>query len=518
VNEGRGTDNAEKRRKRDRPLVGCPVKMRHADVNGIKIAYGVRGSGPPLVLIMGYRLSSLAWPLDFIDALAERFTVVLFDNRGTGTSEKPTMGYEISNMAQDVCGLMDHLEIARASVLGYSMGGAIAQEFVRQFPDRVSGLVLCATMCGGPRAIYASPSVVRVMRELDGLTPEEISRQIWSVTYSPGYLECHRELAENQMRREIAAPTPLYAADLQFQAFAEFDCSKALPKIQARTLLLTGDLDQLVSPRNSKIIASLIPGASLIVIPGCGHRLMWEATDECVGFVTEFLTGVYEGRRDNVAVPVPQDDQRPLTDLVNFLTPAVELFTSWPWMLAGAGVDTMTVARQLVYFGGKAQFGDGKPIILVPQLDSNLHFQLLSNWLKVLGYRPVTTSLTVNFDDHTNLIHAATQRTGRKAVLVAPASGIQLASAIAETHKDRVSDIVVLNSSHHPDIPFGIRAHFISSGWSLLLAISVLPQVLRNIRIELIEEASSVAPDNRFFGAPESTNARLRLYPEGKSK
>ena len=154
------------------------MTMQYADVNGIRIAYGVRGSGPPLVLIMGYRLSSLAWPLDFIDALAKQFTVVFFDNRGTGTSDKPTVGYEISNMARDVCGLLDHLEIASANILGYSMGGAIAQEFVRQFPDRVLGLVLCATMCGGPRAVYAPPSVVRVMRELDGLNPEQIDEEI----------------------------------------------------------------------------------------------------------------------------------------------------------------------------------------------------------------------------------------------------------------------------------------------------------------------------------------------------
>lgn len=496
MNEGRETDNAERRRKPARPLADRPMTMRHADVNGIQIAYGVHGSGPPLVLIMGYRLSSLAWPLGFVEALVERFTVVLFDNRGTGASDKPTIGYEISNMAKDVCGLMDHLEIARANVLGYSMGGAIAQDFVRQFPDRVLGLVLCATMCGGPRAIYASPSVIRVMRELDGLKPEEIARQIWSVTYSPGYLENHRELAESQMRREIAAPTPLHAADLQFQAFAEFDCSKALPNIQAPTLVLTGDLDQLISPRNSKFIASRVPGASLIVIPSCGHRVMWEATDECVGFITEFLASVYEGRRCNVAAPVSQDDQWPLAEFVNFFTPTVELFTNWPWMLAGLGVDTMTVARQSVYFGGKAQFGDGKPIILLPQLGSNLDFQLLSNWLKVLGYRPVTSSLAVKFDDQlvSNLISATAERTGRKAVLVAPACGMQLASAIAEAHRDWVSDIVVLNVSHHPDLPLGIRAHFISSGWWLFPAIAALPQVLRNIRIELIEAPRSVAP------------------------
>jgi pimeloyl-ACP methyl ester carboxylesterase len=108
----------------------------------------------------------------------------------------------------------------------------------------------------------------------------------------------------------------------------------------------------------------------------------------------------------------------------------------------------------------------------------------------MLGYRPVTTSLSVNFDDQlvTSLIRTTTQRIGRKAVLVAPASGFQLASAIAEAHKDRVSDIVVLNASHHSDMPLGIRAHFISSGWSLLFAIAALPQVLRNIRIELVAD------------------------------
>ena len=487
--------------------------MQYAKVNDITIAYDVRGAGPPLVLIMGYRLSSLAWPLDFVEALAERFTVVLFDNRGTGTSDKPTFGYEISNMAKDVGGLLDHLAIARANVLGYSMGGAIAQEFVRQFPDRVLGLVLCATMCGGPRAVYASPPVVRVMRELDGLKPEEIARRIWEVTYSPGYLENHRELAEDQMRREIAAPTPLHAADLQYQAFAEFDCSRAIPNIKARTLVLTGDLDQLVSPRNSKFIASLIPGARLIVIPGCGHRMMWEATDECVGFVVEFLTAGSQGRRDNLALPVSQGDRSTLPEVVSFLTPAMELIANWPWMLAGAGVDTMTIARQSIYFGGKAQFGDGKPIILVPEVSSHLPFLLLSNWLKVLGYRPVTTGLSVNVGDQSvkNLIHATTQRIGRKAVLVVTATGMQLLSAMAEANKDRVSDIVVLNASHHSDMPVGIRAHFISSGWSPLLALATLPQVLRSIQIELVE-----APGPSH--APQSRDANRRLSAEGEPK
>jgi pimeloyl-ACP methyl ester carboxylesterase len=497
------------------------MTRRFAKVSGVNIAFDVQGEGPPLVLLMGYRLSSAAWPSAFIDGLARQFSVITLDNRGTGQSDKPVDGYAIDNMARDVAGLLDELKMSHTHILGYSMGGAIAQEFARQFPDRVLGLILCATMCGGPRAIYAPPSVVRVMRELDGLKPDEIARQIWKVTYSPGYLEKHRELAEVQIRREIAAPTPLHAADLQFQAFAEFDCSKALPNIQVPTLVLTGELDQLISPRNSKIIASLIPGARLIIIPGCGHRIMWEATDECVAFVAEFLAKIQEGRLDdNVAAPISQDDQNPLPSFVDFLTPAMELFTKWPWMLAGAGVDTMTIARQSIYFGGKAQFGDGKPIILVPQLGGALPFILLSNWLRELGYRPVTTRGSVNFDDQSiaNLIRVTTQRIGRKAVLVAPASAMQLASAIADVHKDWVSDVVVLNASHRLDMPLGVRAHFISFGWSLPFAVAALPLVLRNIRIELIEAPGSVALPSSASSSSRLPHAEHQLFAEGGQK
>ncbi|HEX3182300.1 MAG TPA: alpha/beta hydrolase, partial [Beijerinckiaceae bacterium] len=140
--------------KQSRLVIGA-VQARAVRSNGVKIAFNIQGNGPPLVLIMGYRLNSSAWPQDFLDSLARRFTVITPDNRGTGKSDKPLDGYAIANLARDVHGLLDALGIDRAHILGYSMGGAIAQEFVRQFPERVAGLVLCATMCGGRRAIYA---------------------------------------------------------------------------------------------------------------------------------------------------------------------------------------------------------------------------------------------------------------------------------------------------------------------------------------------------------------------------
>jgi hypothetical protein len=186
-------------------------------------------------------------------------------------------------------------------------------------------------------------------------------------------------------------------------------------------------------------------------------------------------------------------------------------------MLAGAGVDTMTIARQSIYFGGKAQFGDGKPIVLVPQLGSSLPFVLLSNWLRGLGYRPVTTGISVNLDDQSiaSLIRVTTERIGRKAVLVTSASGVRFASAIAQAHKDRVSDIVVLDSSRRLDLPLGVRAHFISLGWSLLFVMAALPQVLRNIRIELIGAPGSIGLASGDCGAPRT---KRQLPEEGDRK
>ena len=470
------------------------MAVRFAKVNGVRIAYRVQGEGPPLVLVMGYRLNSAAWPATFIEQLAERFTVITLDNRGTGLSDKPVVDYAMANLARDLRGLLDELGIAEANILGYSMGGAVAQEFVRQFPDRVSSLILCATLPGGPQATYAKASVVQVMRDLDGLSPEQAARRIWKVTYAPGYLEQHRALAEDQMRREIALPTPLHAADLQFQAFAEFDGSKALTDIRCPTMVLTGDLDELIPPRNSALMAKLIPDAKLIVVPGGGHRVLWEATQTCVELIVEFLTS---DRDDWTLRPQPQVGQALASLASHPLMSAFELFMTWPLAFANASFEILTIARQAIMVGSASRFGDGKPVILVPRfLGSDLALLPLSVWLKALGYRPVLVGLFVNFEDAysdyslSQAIRDATQRIGRKAVLITHFSGMTRALRAAEAHREWISDVVVFEAPHRPNTE-GLRAHFVSSGWSMLHGIIELPRVLRNIGIELIEEPSS---------------------------
>ena len=335
-----------------------------AEVNGIRIAYRIQGAGPPLVLVMGYRLSSAAWPPAFVEALARKFTVVTLDNRGTGLSDKPVHGYAIANLARDIQGLLDELAISRVHMLGYSMGGAIAQDFVRQFPERVQTLMLCATMCGGIRATYAKPSVTRVMREIDGLSPEQIARRIREVTYAPIYLQQHRALAEDQTRREIALPTPLHSADLQFQAFAEFDGSQALEEITCPTLVLTGDLDELIPPQNSAIMASRIQdnkqagGHSRRRSPGSMGSYY-----ACV----ELINGFLHVASDKPAICSAEVSQERPSTVSAVLASWTEFSTTLPLALASAGFDFLAVFRQSIMVGSASRFGDGKPPVLVPQ-------------------------------------------------------------------------------------------------------------------------------------------------------
>jgi pimeloyl-ACP methyl ester carboxylesterase len=293
------------------------------------------------------------------------------------------------------------------------------------------------------------------------------------------------------MRREIALPTPLHAADLQFQAFAEFDGSNALAAIRCPIMLLTGDLDELIPPQNSVLMAKLVPGAKLIVIPGAGHRVLWEATQVCVDLIIAFLNFDSDG-----SILVQRDVvQRQMPAAPHPMMSAIELFTTWPLIFAETGFEAMAIARQALM--SASRFGDGKPIILVPGfLGSDLALLPLSLWLEALGYRPVMADLFINLEGShaenslSRAIREATQRLGRKAVLITHSSVITGALRTAVAHRELISDVVIFEARHGPNVA-GVRTHYLSSRWSFVHGIIELPRLLRNIGIELLEGSTS---------------------------
>jgi pimeloyl-ACP methyl ester carboxylesterase len=260
---------------------------KHTDVS---LHYDIIGHGAPLCLIGGYRQSSAAWPKPFLDSLATRFRVVIFDNRGTGQSTKPAKGYEIPSLANDVIDLLDNLRLHTVHLLGFSMGGTIAQEVAIRYAERIDRLILFGTFCGGIWAEPASYAVFKRLLVTDGQTPEQAARQAWPVTYSPDYLESNHDAVEHQMYRELEHPTPMFVAKHQMEALRSFDSYSRLRRITAPTLVATGADDLLVKPRNSEILASRIRYARLELLADLGHRAIWEAPEEIADLISDFLS------------------------------------------------------------------------------------------------------------------------------------------------------------------------------------------------------------------------------------
>jgi hypothetical protein len=185
------------------------------------------------------------------------------------------------------------------------------------------------------------------------------------------------------------------------------------------------------------------------------------------------------------------------------------------------GVDTITIARQSAFFGGKAQFWRRQTNYPDPATRQQSPFILLSSWLRVLGYRPVTTGISVNFDDQSiaNSIRVTTQRMGRKAVLVVPALGLPLASGIAEAQ--RTGCLISWYSRHHTSrICPAAFARILSRpvGRRFLPWRIAASATVRNIRIELIEVPSSGPPESYYCGSPRPPHTNRQLSAEGERK
>jgi pimeloyl-ACP methyl ester carboxylesterase len=131
-------------------IASVPVRIAHTRLGAV--AYRAAGSGPPLVLITGYSATMESWDRSFVDALAQRYHVVIFDNAGVGQTQALPGPLSIDAMANQTSALIATLGLRQPNVLGWSMGSMIAQALAVLHPDQVRRLVLCAGYPGNGTA------------------------------------------------------------------------------------------------------------------------------------------------------------------------------------------------------------------------------------------------------------------------------------------------------------------------------------------------------------------------------
>jgi proline iminopeptidase len=276
--------------------------MPTATANGLTLAYEASGDprGSPLVLVMGLGMPLVFWPDAFVDGLAANgFRVVCFDNRDCGHSEKVRSGrlpniplaigrallrlpvrapYTLEDLAADVAGLLDALGIARAHLVGVSMGGMIGQAMAARYPERVTSLTSIMSSSGNPRVSLGRMGVVRaVLRRPDD--PNDVAAVIAHLVHlfgaigSPGFATDAALLQRTCERVARRGYYPVGTARQLLAILASGDRRRDLARIRAPTLVIHGTHDPLLPAAAGRDTARHIPGAKLMLIEGMGHDL-----------------------------------------------------------------------------------------------------------------------------------------------------------------------------------------------------------------------------------------------------
>jgi 3-oxoadipate enol-lactonase len=262
--------------------------MQSALINGIELAYELRGSGSPLVMIHGAQGDQTMFN-DLAQRFADNFRVLTFDQRGSGLSEKPHTAYSIAILADDTAALMDHVGFRAAHVIGVSMGGTIAQELVLRHPAKVRSLILGCTTPGGPKAIRIGGSAFAAAYSTQAISAEERGRALAEAAFTKSYIEKHPEIIPTMIEARRQRPLDPNALERRMKAVLGHDAFDRLPQISCPTLVITGKDDALVAWQNSQLLAERIPNAQLVVLEPAGHCFWLEQPEQSRDAITQFL-------------------------------------------------------------------------------------------------------------------------------------------------------------------------------------------------------------------------------------
>lgn len=255
------------------------------EIEGIPIRLVRSGEGPPLVLINGLGAGVELWG-PFVRRIEAR-EVVTFDLPGAGRSGHARFPMRMRGLAGVIDEILDRIGLERVDLLGYSLGGLVAQEFAHRHPDRVRNLILAATSPGVP-SVPPNPVAAAVM-----LTPARYYDRRFAELAIPliagGRTARDFGVLRRGIQRRLIDPPTMTGYLHQLYAVCGWSSHAWLHRLPHPTLILHGDEDPLVPLVNARYMAKVIPDSRLEVIPGAGHMVLIDQPDDAVEAMERFL-------------------------------------------------------------------------------------------------------------------------------------------------------------------------------------------------------------------------------------
>ncbi len=254
--------------------------------NGLEIAYERVGDGPPLVFVHGAAEDGRVWQPQ-LAALADEFTVVAWDEPGSGRSSDVPADFGLADYATCLVALIEALALGPAHVAGRSWGSTVVQELYRNHPELVATLILVGAYAGWKGSLPEDEVRARVagVREMLAAEPGEFDPTL------PGLFAGEPPVEFVPLLQQIAADARPDSLRTQLFVMAEADHRDLLPRIAVPTLLIWGELDARSPLRIAHQFERTIPDAKLVIIPGCGHVSNLECPDRFNEAVREFCRG-----------------------------------------------------------------------------------------------------------------------------------------------------------------------------------------------------------------------------------
>jgi pimeloyl-ACP methyl ester carboxylesterase len=267
-------------------VTSAPV--RHVRVGDVSLAYRSIGRGAPVVMIMGLGGTMDAWLPELVQRIGAGRRVVLFDNRGTGRSSAGRKPITVTTMAGDTDRLIHALHLGRPDVVGWSMGGFIAQRLVLGHPRDVDHLVLAATSGGGPTATLPRPDAVATL--VGGGFPLSVVGLLFPLPSQQAAAAFYARSIVRWSEFDLSVPPDVLTAQLA-TSLAWFAHGAAFRRIRARTLVGGGLEDELIPPANERVLARGIPGAKLVLYPDAAHGFLAQDWRSFARHVTRLFRG-----------------------------------------------------------------------------------------------------------------------------------------------------------------------------------------------------------------------------------